>query len=126
MSKDTRTFEVATPLRHDGERYGVGEPVEMTERQAAPLLEIGALREPKGGADAARGTGEPPADAERHARLVAAIAELDPENEAHFTKGGKPECDALATVSGIESVSAKERDAAWAEYQAQQAGGSGE
>jgi len=43
----------------------------------------------------------------------AAVATLDKENKAHFTKAGKPDCNALADA-GCE-VSAAERDAFWEE-----------
>lgn len=34
----TKKYIVISQLEHDGETYGVGEPVEMTEEQAKPLL----------------------------------------------------------------------------------------
>ncbi len=50
--------------------------------------------------------------------LIDAIKQLDPDNTDHFTSGGKPQVDALEKLMG-KSVSAAERDAAWAELQAQ-------
>lgn len=49
-------------------------------------------------------------------RIIAAIGKLDPENAAHFTKGGKPEVKALADLLGVE-ITAQQRDAAWAAVQ---------
>ena len=34
----TAGYEVISPLDHDGEHYAVGETVDLTEAQAAPLL----------------------------------------------------------------------------------------
>jgi hypothetical protein len=31
------------PIDHDGERFAVGDPIELSDKQAAPLLEIGAI-----------------------------------------------------------------------------------
>jgi len=43
----------------------------------------------------------------------AAVEQLDANNKDHFTNSGKPDCGALADVGC--AVSAKERDALWAE-----------
>lgn len=34
----TAVYEVTSPLKHDGVDYAVGEGIELTEAQAAPLL----------------------------------------------------------------------------------------
>ncbi|EOX3330233.1 HI1506-related protein [Vibrio cholerae] len=44
--------------------------------------------------------------------LMDAIKQLDPSNEAHFTKSGKPELKALSAIVG-RSVTGAERDEAW-------------
>lgn len=55
---------------------------------------------------------EAPTDpAERLAAIKGAIAQLDPDNPEHFTKGGKPQVEAIEAVLGY-GVSAAERDAA--------------
>ncbi len=51
--------------------------------------------------------------------LVDAIGLLKPDDESHFTKGGKPEIKALEALIG-GSVTAAERDAAWEEFKASQ------
>jgi hypothetical protein len=35
---DKATYTVVSPLNHDNEPYAVGEEVELTEAQAAPLV----------------------------------------------------------------------------------------
>ncbi|WP_413206722.1 hypothetical protein [Rhodospirillum sp. A1_3_36] len=49
--------------------------------------------------------------------LVTAIGQLNPKNSEHFTKAGLPEVKALSEVAG-RAVTAQERDAAWAAFQA--------
>jgi len=44
--------------------------------------------------------------------IAEAIMQLDPNNEAHFTKSGKPEVKALSALLG-GTVSAAERDEVW-------------
>lgn len=55
---------------------------------------------------------------EKIQKLIALIAGLDPADPAHFTQGGKPCAPVLAEKLG-ESVTAAERDEAWAAYQSQ-------
>ncbi|MBN8107756.1 HI1506-related protein [Vibrio vulnificus] len=44
--------------------------------------------------------------------LMDAIKQLDPSNDAHFTKSGKPELKALSVILG-RNVTGAERDEAW-------------
>lgn len=37
------TYTVASPLEHDGDLYAPGDPVELTEAEAAPLLAGGVV-----------------------------------------------------------------------------------
>lgn len=61
------------------------------------------------------GAGEPPS---RHDRLIVAIADLTPGRADHWTRAGKPEVAALRAATGLDAVTAAERDAAWAAHQA--------
>ena len=45
-----------------------------------------------------------------------ALALLDPDNEDHFTKAGKPNAKVLSEIMGRE-IKAVERDALWEDYQ---------
>jgi len=58
---------------------------------------------------------------EKIQRLIDAIDRLDRNDPAHFTGSGVPSANVLKELIG-ESVSAAERDEAWALYQ-EQAGG---
>lgn len=58
---------------------------------------------------------------ERQAEVFATIAELDPDNEKHFTKDGKPELKPLNEAlkkADRKTVKGAERDQYWEEYQA--------
>lgn len=98
-------------LKPDGETEG-----DFTAKEAAYLASVGAIELPGDDEDAEqldddRYPGDP------MAALVEAIGELDPENEKHFTVDGKPEVRALKEAAKFKSLSAAERDAAWAEWQ---------
>lgn len=54
------------------------------------------------------------AQVDRIAAIVAAIDELDPDND--FTKEGAPMTGALQEVTGLENITATERDQAFVEY----------
>ena len=45
-------------------------------------------------------------------------ADLTPGRDDHWTRAGKPEVAALRAATGLDDVSAAERDAAWAAFQA--------
>lgn len=54
---------------------------------------------------------------EKHAKLVAEIGKMNPQNEEHYTKDGRPKIDHLMLALGGVDVSSPERDAAFAEHQ---------
>ena len=54
-------------------------------------------------------------DEQKFEKLCKAIEGLNPEDEAHFTQSGKPDANVLGEKCGFD-VSAKLRDAAWAEF----------
>lgn len=62
------------------------------------------------------------AETDTQAKVFSAFDQLDPENAEHFTKGGKPELNALRALFGIE-LTAKERDEAWIAYLVEEQGG---
>ena len=53
------------------------------------------------------------AEPTRHERLVAAIGTLEDGNEDHWTKDKRPQVSALEAATGLDDVSAAERDAAF-------------
>lgn len=52
QNTDKRTYEVRSPVEHDRERYDIGEPIELMQADADPLLACGAIAEPAKKADA--------------------------------------------------------------------------
>lgn len=42
-AKATKTYQVLTALEHDGQPYKAGEPIELTDEQAKPLLDVKAV-----------------------------------------------------------------------------------
>lgn len=88
---------------------------EAFARKMQALEDAGVIfRDPDEPIDAA----DAPVDPDRQAAISAAIGDLSSED---FTKGGKPEVDAInaAMPEGAEAVTAAERDAVWTAMQAQ-------
>ena len=83
MSKDgnKKTYQVASELDHNGERLEVGDSVELTEKEAAPLIAVGvvidleaqAAAQKAAEAEARKAKAEQEA-AEKEAAKVAALA----------------------------------------------------
>lgn len=36
-------YEVKSPIKHDGDLYEIGEPIELTTKAAKPLIDLGAI-----------------------------------------------------------------------------------
>lgn len=106
---ETRSYTVTSPLKCDGERYAVGDPIELTSARGAHLVAAGAVKAPERDAEELAGEA---AELEREQAIAEAIGQLDPENPDHFTKGGKPEVAAVEAITGFD-ISAKERDQVW-------------
>lgn len=107
MSKKVYTTLVV--VDHDNKRYEIGATVDLDDKQAEALLDVGAISGPTGEA-----ASEPPTDAKvRLAAITTAIGQLDPNNLDLWLKDGKPSTDAIAAITGWP-LSAAERDAAWA------------
>lgn len=121
MSNPTRQpYNVTRRLTHDGVDYlPGGDPVELTDDQAEQLNTgsdpVVIPIDPKASPAADSGsTSATPIDADqRLAAIKAAIAELDPNDPAHWTKDYKPDATVLSERLGWK-VKAAERDEAWA------------
>ncbi len=135
-------IRLVNPVLHDGVHHAAGAIVSLPRAAAEPLIEGGdaVLPEnnppvetvvdqdpaPQGGAGHDGDTDDADAgaqQADRKALLAGAIAALEPDNDDHWTSTGKPEIRALGSVSGLEGISAAERDAAWAAVQAEREAG---
>lgn len=96
------------PLNVGGTPVKVGDPVELSEKDAEQPLALNAIA-----LDAAT----PPAAPEGQARIDAikvAIAGLNVDVAENWAKDGKPKADVLSKVLGWP-VAAAERDAIWLE-----------
>ena len=110
----TRTYVAKSPINHDGKFIPVEGKLEMDEKNAASLVEAGVIEE----APADKKQPEGPTDhAERSAAIKDAIGKLNVDNGELWLKDGRPDAKAIEGVTGWP-VSAKERDAAWAELKA--------
>lgn len=135
MNEPKKTYRVNTPLRFNGDVYHPEKKdlntVEMTDKEAKPLLAIGAItpnnvesvaaiKDGNGTAGATDGAGTreaPTEPAERNAAIKEAIGKLEPENGAHWLKDGKtPEVKALEELLGW-GIKAEERNQAMMELQ---------
>jgi hypothetical protein len=47
----TRAYTVKYVVNHDGEEYGIGSKIDLTDKQAAPLLAVDAIGAPSATAD---------------------------------------------------------------------------
>ncbi|MCG9722114.1 HI1506-related protein [Shewanella sp. Isolate7] len=89
---------------------------DLSEAQVAALKADKRLRVSESEVASEEGRVDVP-DGDKALSFSDAIAKLDPDNRDHFTGGGKPQCAALEALMG-KAISASERDALWAEYQA--------
>ncbi|MCU7371573.1 hypothetical protein PEC18_12120 [Paucibacter sp. O1-1] len=46
---EKKQYEVLSPVEHDKKFYGIGAPIELTEKEAEPLLGVKAIGHPKAG-----------------------------------------------------------------------------
>lgn len=123
MSNPTKQpYIVTRRLTHDGVDYlPGGDPVELTDDQAAPLragndpavnpVEVDT-RAPTGDVDE---TPPPIGPDQRQAAIIAEIGKLPLDDDTLWTNSGKPDASALSERLGFR-ISAAERDAAWAEF----------
>jgi hypothetical protein len=109
------TAELIKPRSYNtaGRIWKQGEVVEVTDELARKLADNPRFRV-RGSDDAPRQpvvSGKPKARDALHETIRDAADRLDPDNEAHYTVTGKPECQALSEILGYH-VTATERDQA--------------
>lgn len=112
----------AVATHHSRSRWSAEE---VDQLKAEPMLIVEEV-----GTAAPKGPAEPPADfpagnehskpeVERQWRIRAVMRKLDRGQKEHFTASGKPKTEALQEITGLGDVTAKERDALWAEVVAE-------
>lgn len=108
-----KTYQVASPVRHDGKEYAIGDPIDLGDKEAKDLLAINAI-----GAAAAGNTPAAPADeTERIAAIVDAIGKLDAADASLWMKNKAPRTEAIEAITGWPVVAA-DRNAAWEQINA--------
>lgn len=118
MSKEL-TYPVNRKLSHDGEQYGPGDTVDMTAKQAKPLLKLGVISDSSedSGDDTLKGGGSngpsKPEGDDLIQAIMCVIEELDHTKD--FTKGGNPKVASVEALLGYD-VSAAEVANAWDVY----------
>lgn len=106
-----KLYTVLTAI-HTDRRYEPGEMIDLGEVDAAALIAVRAIDAVAVG----EVSGTPPDPDARQAAIVDAIAQLDADNPDVWLRDGKPDAAALAEITGW-TVSAAERNAAWASVQ---------
>ena len=106
-------FRITWPVKIDGQIHKPGDQdLELEPEQAAPAVASGSLVPVS-----VASTSRPAIEAERLAEIRSAIDRLEPGRKAHWTTDGRPEVAALKKT-GLEDVTAEERDLAWETIQA--------
>ena len=108
------SYLVLSPVQHARRRYEAGDTVKLTAGDAATLIAADVVADSTDTAADASPAPAGGAEEGREAALRAAIAGLEPGRDDHWTRDGRPEVRALREASGLDDVSAAERDAAWA------------
>ena len=103
-----KTYKCVEPILHD-KPYAVGSEIELLDKDAAPLLALGAISEKDG---AASDKAPAPEGEARVAAIKEAIAKIDAGDDAAWSKDGKPKTEAIVAITGW-SVNAAERNEIW-------------
>lgn len=105
-----KSYTILSPFKDADGTHKPGEPdVSLSDKDAAELIEIGAVQE----AQVAAQPTVPTDPAERQAAIVDAIGKMDKENADIWLKDNRPDATAIAAITGWP-VTAAERNAAWA------------
>lgn len=113
MSETTNLteYECVEPVSHNQTNYLPGAPINLSGKDAAPLLEVKAIKEP---------SDKPAPSAPELSQLELLLATLPSviEDKDNLTGAGLPKVEALSDAAGFE-VTAAMRDEAWAAYTAE-------
>ncbi len=101
-----KDYKVRVPVKDLDGIHQPGETVSLSDKDAAELIALGAVE-----------LIAPAVELSRQDVIVEAIGKLDKENIDLWLKDGKPDTNAIATITGWP-VTATERDAAYATYSA--------
>ena len=116
-----KPYTALTKVNHDQEDYLAGSRIDLDDKQAKPLLDLGAIASGYDGKEQTPdpASGNPPnkelTEAEKLDAVKAVLGSLNVDNAEIWTSTGKPNTAALTGILGFD-VSAALRDAAWAEH----------
>ena len=97
-------YSVKSKLIHDGVEYVDGDSVEMSEKQAGPLIALNVL---------GKSESLPTESEKRLEAIVEIIIGMDTEDESLWTKEeGVPTMDALRDAADDKDITVEERDGA--------------
>lgn len=127
----SKTYNVDTPLKHDGEQYHPdteNNTIELSAKQAQPLLDVAAISAIKGAQAPSDKDGEPsnvvpinnapPEDkAQQLEDIKRAINGLAVDDEANWTKDKKADTKVLSQSLGWKVTAAQRDEAAAVEGQ---------
>ena len=105
-------------VNYDGVIHGPGRVLEMEPEAAEALVELGVLEQAEGGSDA---DADPAAGSGRYARhdllwqAASAARDMAAGKVALTTKAGVVTVEALEAMTGLDDVTAAERNEVWAE-----------
>lgn len=111
-----KTYNVDSPIKHDGKEYAIGDQIDLDEKEARDLVEAKILSNATSKAES-NGQTAPADDAERLAAIVEAIGKLDAGDKSLWTNGGAPKTESIAAITGWPVVAA-DRNAAWEQINA--------
>ena len=94
--KETETYGVLSPVRHNNKRYATGSPIELDEDGHAELFKLGCVSE-----EPIEPVDDAVSDEQKLApdtleNVIAGIEGMDPDED--FKKDGDPRADALDKV----------------------------
>lgn len=101
-----RTYEVIEAVNHNNRDYAPGDTLELEEKQAQPLLDLGKIKEPSGQRESTMPpvVGDAAVQATPEADLLQTLptrAEREAELKAKFKSEGWKPIQAIATSHGI-------------------------
>lgn len=110
---DLTEYECVQPVSHNQKKYLPGAPISLSGKDAAPLLELKAIKE-------LEVKTEPVAPALSQLEQLLAVIPSVIKDKANLTSSGLPLVEALTDAVGFD-VSADMRNEAWTAFQTQDA-----
>lgn len=116
---DKKKYLTQWPVRFNGERLKAEVEVEMTEKEASPLIQCGAVCFVESDLGSNNSTDELSQD-QKLSAVIAAIGTMDLNLKENTIGNGSPDAGKLTELVGF-NVSASLRNDAWVEFNTAQA-----